>query len=47
MYIGDFRRDTGGDLYRYDGKKAKCVREDVMAAAGGVRPYFYLYLSIL
>ena len=42
MYIGDFRRDTGGDLYRYDGKKAKCVREDVMAAAGGVRPYFYL-----
>lgn len=47
MYIGDFRRDTGGDLYRYDGKKAKCVREDVMAVAGGVRPYFYLYPSIL
>ena len=42
MYIGDFRGDTGGDLYRYDGKKAKCVREDVMAVAGGVRPYFYL-----
>lgn len=42
MYIGDFRGDTGGDLYRYDGKKAKCVREDVTAVAGGVRPYFYL-----
>lgn len=42
MYIGDFRGDTGGDLYRYDGKKAKCVREDVMAVAGGERPYFYL-----
>ena len=42
MYIGDFRADTGGDLYRYDGKKVKCVREDVTAVAGGVRPYFYL-----